>query len=143
MLEVLLALLPLAPPLRPFPEERLLLDRRLETLRRILPEGPHPEVDVAVVRQLTQDAGLSFVEIGPRAPTERGSRGEVRIELTALGRFADVERFFRQTALSPRLIDVESVTLSSTQESLVRIKTAALPFAPLKALGGAKAPRPS
>jgi hypothetical protein len=27
---------------RPFPDERLLLDRRLETLRRILPDGPFP-----------------------------------------------------------------------------------------------------
>lgn len=138
MLELLIAVLGLAPPPRPFPEERLLLDRRLETLRRILPDGPHPEVDVAVVKQLTQDAGLTSPEIGPRAPTEAGSLGEVRIELTALGRFADIERFFRQAALSPRLIDVDNVTLSSTPDSLVRFKTALLfPYRP------PKAPRPA
>jgi hypothetical protein len=35
---------------RPFPDERVLLDRRLETLRRILPDAPHPQGDVALVR---------------------------------------------------------------------------------------------
>ena len=36
----LLAAAPAAPAARPFADERVLLDRRLETLRRILPDGP-------------------------------------------------------------------------------------------------------
>jgi hypothetical protein len=119
---------------RPFAEERLLLDRRLETLRRILPDGPHPEVDVAVARQLAHEAGLSGPEIVARVPSEAGSRGDIRVELTALARFADIERFFRQALLSPRLIDVESLTLSSTPEGLVRLVTSLrLSYRPLKA----------
>lgn len=129
---ILLLLAASAP--RPFAEERVLLDRRLETLRRILPDGPHPEVDVAVVRQLAQEAGIVGPEIVARAPSETGSRGDIRVELTGLGRFADVERFFRQASLSPRLIDVETLTLSSTPEGLVRLVTQLrFSYRPLKA----------
>ena len=46
-------------PARPFNEERLLLDRRLETLRRILPDGPTPQADVAVVRELGEQSRLA------------------------------------------------------------------------------------
>lgn len=134
MWAALIPLLAAAPPPRPFSDERLLLDRRLETLRRILPDGPHPEVDVAVVRQLAQDAGLSAPEINARAPSEAGPRGDIRIELGGLARFADVERFFRQAALSPRLIDVESLTLNSTPEGLVKLTTLlCFSYRPLKA----------
>jgi len=38
-----------AAPVRPFAEERLLLDRRLETLRRMLPDGATPGNDVALL----------------------------------------------------------------------------------------------
>lgn len=128
------ALLAAVPAVRSFPEERQLLDRRLETLRRILPDGGHPEVDVVVVRQLAQEAGLTAIEMVARAPSEAGSRGEVQLELTSLGRFADVERFFRQTALSPRLIDVERLTLAGTPDGIVRVTAVLkLPFRPLKA----------
>jgi hypothetical protein len=130
----LAALLAAVPATRPFPEERHLLDRRLETLRRILPDGGHPEVDMALVRQLAQEAGLTAVEIGARVPSEAGARGDVQLELASLGRFADVERFFRQVALSPRLIDVERLTLAGSAEGLVRLATVVkLPFRPLKA----------
>jgi hypothetical protein len=130
----LAAVLAAVPAARSFPEERQLLDRRLETLRRILPDGPHPEVDVAVVRQLAQEAGLTSVELVARAPSEAGPRGEVQLDLTSLARFVDVERFFRQAALSPRLIDVERLVLASTPEDLVRMNAVLkLPFRPLKA----------
>lgn len=134
MWAALIPLLAAAPPPRPFSEERLLLDRRLETLRRILPDGPHPEVDVAVVRQLAQDAGITAPEINARAPSEAGPRGDIRVELGGLGRFADIERFFRQAALSPRLIDVETLTLNSTPEGPVRLVTLLrFSYRPLKA----------
>ena len=48
MLGALASLLLLAAAERPFAEERELLDRRLETLRRILPDGPNPGSDVAL-----------------------------------------------------------------------------------------------
>ena len=122
------------PPVRPFGEERLLLDRRLETLRRILPEGPTPQADMAVVRELCEQARLVRIEITPRPSLETGPRGETPLDLVALGRFADVDRFFRQVALHHRLLDVESLTLTATQEDVVRLGAAIrLPFRPIRA----------
>ena len=49
MVTLPLVLLLAVPAARPFADERLLLDRRLEALRRILPDGPQPAADVAGV----------------------------------------------------------------------------------------------
>src|SRR5687768_15296869 len=106
-LALLLLLLATGP--RTFPEERLLLDRRLETLRRILPDGANPAQDAIVVRELAEAAHFSELSVTPKAPLELPNRGTVLVEVAAVAGFADVDRFFRQIALSPRLIDVESV----------------------------------
>jgi hypothetical protein len=129
-----LALLLAAPAARPFADERLLLDRRLEALRRILPDGPQPAADVALVRSLAEGARLTALEIGARAPVESGSRGDVLVDVAAVGRFSDIDRFFRQVALSPRLLDVESFAMTATPESTLRL-TAVLrvPYRPAKA----------
>jgi hypothetical protein len=119
---------------RPFPEERLLLDRRLETLRRILPDGPSPGADAALVRDLALAAHLVRVEIGARPPVENGLRGDVILDLSAAGRFGDIDRFFRQAALSLRLIDVESLSLVSSPDDLVRLTAVVrLPYRPARA----------
>ena len=134
MLFAVLSLLAVVQPARPFDEERLLLDRRLETLRRILPDGPNPVADVAVVRELAEGAKLGRVALAARPPVETGSRGDVPIDIAAYGRFADIDRFFRQIALSPRLIDVESLTLSATTEEVIKLSAVVrLPFRPAKA----------
>jgi len=106
---------------RPFPEERALLQRRLETLRRILPDAPYPQRDVALVREMAETAHLESLAVAARPPMESGARGWVPIDVTAVARYADVDRFFRQVALSPRLIDVESVTLAAMPGRQVRL----------------------
>ena len=119
---------------RPFAEERLLLDRRLETLRRILPDGPNPGADIAHVRELAANPRLSRLEVTARPPAEAGARGDVILDLSATARFGDLDRFFRQAALSPRLLDVESLTLASSPDDLVRLTAVVrLPFRPLRA----------
>jgi hypothetical protein len=120
---------------RPFAEERLLLDRRLETLRRILPDGPNPVSDAAVVKELADGAKLSAVEALARPPAEAtGSKADVVVDLSAMAPYAEVERFIRQVALSPRLIDVESLALSATPERVVKVSAVLrLPYRPLKA----------
>jgi hypothetical protein len=134
MVTLPLALLLAVPAARPFADERLLLDRRLEALRRILPDGPQPAADVALVRGLAEGARLANVEVGARAPTESGSRGDVVVEVAAVGRFSDIDRFFRQVALSPRLPDVESLALNVTSDSALRLTALLrLPFRPAKA----------
>ncbi|HSB60358.1 MAG TPA: hypothetical protein VLI67_01470 [Vicinamibacteria bacterium] len=134
MLLAVLGLLAAAQPALPFGEERLLLDRRLEALRRILPDGPTPTADQALVRELAEGAGLVSVVLEARPPVEAGARGEVIVDVAALGRFSDVDRFFRQAALSARLIDVESLVLSATGEGLVKLAAVVrLPFRPAKA----------
>ncbi|HEX9202929.1 MAG TPA: hypothetical protein VF964_03120, partial [Vicinamibacteria bacterium] len=133
MLLAVLALLA-AQPARPFNEERLLLDRRLETLRRILPDGPTPTADQALVRELAEGAKLGRVSLLVRPPAEAGARGDVIVDVAAFGRFADVDRFFRRVALSARLIDVESLTLSATTEDVIKMAAVLrLPFRPAKA----------
>jgi hypothetical protein len=131
VLSVLLGLLVLAPAERPFAEERLLLDRRLETLRRILPDGPLPAADTAHLRSLAESAHLSGVQIQARSPETAGTRGQIAYDLKALGGYGEIDLFFGQVALSHRLIDVESLTLTSTPESVVQLAaTLRLPFWP-------------
>jgi hypothetical protein len=114
---------------RPFPEERALLDRRLETLRRILPDQPHPQGDVALVREMAEFARLGSLEVKARPPMESGAHGWVPVDVTAVARYPEIDRFFRQVALSPRLVDVETVTLASAPGRMVRLNASLhLPF---------------
>jgi hypothetical protein len=121
VLLALLAALLSSPPPRPFTEERVLLDRRLETLRRILPDGPTPSADVLLVRDLAEGARLARVEIQPRPPVESGARGEVVQDLTALGGYEEIDRFFQKVSVSHRLVDVESLTLTATSENVIQL----------------------
>jgi hypothetical protein len=131
VLSLILGLLLTVPGDRPFAEERLLLDRRLETLRRILPDGPLPAADTQHLRSLADGAQLAGVEIQPRPPETAGTRGEIAYDLKALAGYGEVDRFFGQVALSHRLIDVESLTLTSTPESVIQLSaTLRLPFWP-------------
>jgi hypothetical protein len=131
-LPLLVSLAPAGP--RPFAEERLLLDGRLETLRRILPDGAHPAVDEATVTELARGTALADFGVKARPPLETTSLGEVALDVTARGSLAEAEKFFRQVALSPRLVDVESLDLAATPAGQVRITAALkLPYRPLRA----------
>ena len=130
----LLALAAAAAPARDFAEERMLLDRRLETLRRILPDGPSPLADLAHIRQLAEAAKVLRVEATARPPAESGSRGDVAVDVVGFGRFVEVDRFFRSVALSHRLLDVESLTLTATPEDVIKMTAVVrAPFRPLRA----------
>lgn len=129
MLPVLLAATLLASPVRPFDEERLLLDRRLETLRRILPDGASPTADATLIKEIATRSRLSGVETVPRQPTEAGPRGEVVVDLSAFARFSDVDYFFRQVAAHARLVDVQTLTLTATNQDVIRLAAAlSLPY---------------
>ena len=131
MLCVLAGALLAPPPPRPFSEERHLLDRRLETLRRILPDGPQASGDILHLRDLAEAASLSRVEVTARPHVESGRRGEVTLDLRALGSYGEVERFFGRVALSPRPVDVESLTLTATTESIIQLEAVLrFPFRP-------------
>jgi hypothetical protein len=134
VLELFLGVLLLVPSGRPFSEERLLLDRRLETLRRILPDGPVSTADVLHLRMMAESAQLGRVEIEARPPVEDGTHGEVAYDLTALGGYDEIDRFFRQVALSHRLVDVERLILSSAPERLIQLEASLrLPYWPIVA----------
>jgi hypothetical protein len=129
-----LLLLLAAGPDRSFPEERLLLDRRLETLRRILPDGPIAVADAGHVKELAEQARLMNVEALARPPAENGARGSVSVDLTAVGSYAQVDRLFGLVAISHRLIDVESLSLAAAPGDSVRlVAVLQLPFRPLRA----------
>jgi len=131
---LVVGLLAAAQPGRPFADERLLLDRRLETLRRILPDGPTAAADVLLVRDVAEAVRLARVEIEPRAPVESGTRGELLLDVKALGGYGQIDRFFQRLAVSHRLVDVESVTLTATGEDQVQLASALrLPFWPARA----------
>lgn len=115
---------------RPFADARLLLDRRLETLRRILPDGPAPAADQALLRELAQGAHLRAFAARARPPVESGGSGETSFDLTANGRFEEIERFFRQLALSHRLPDVEALALSGTPDTILLTALVRLPHRP-------------
>lgn len=130
----LLLLLLAAPPDRSFPEERLLLDRRLETLRRILPDGPIVTADAGLVKELAEQARLMGIESLARPPVENGPLGHVAVELGAAGSYSQIDRFFGLLALSHRLVDVDSLTLTAAPGDLVRLQAVLLlPFRPLRA----------
>ncbi len=134
MLAALLALSLALQPVRPFADERVLLDRRLEALRRVLPDGPTAAADVAVVRELAEGARLSQVEVRARPPVESGRQGEQTLDLAALGDYQEIDRFFEKASLSHRLIDVESLTLSATNEDVIRLAAVLrLPYWPTRA----------
>ena len=131
---LVVGLLAAAAAARPFADERVLLDRRLETLRRILPDGPTAAADAVVVREAAEAAHLAKLEIQPRAPVESGARGEQPLELTALGDYKQVDRFFQRLALSHRLADVESMTLTATGEDQIQLAAVVrFPFWPPRA----------
>ena len=131
---LVVGLLAAAQPGRPFAEERLLLDRRLETLRRILPDGPTAAADVLLVRDVAEAVRLARVEIEPRAPVESGTRGELVLDVKALGGYWQIDRFFQRLLVSHRLVDVESVTLTATGEDQVQLASALrFPFWPVRA----------
>ena len=73
MLGLVLGLLVIAPSARPFAEERLLLDRRLETLRRILPDGASPAVDGKHVNDLAEEAQLGQIQVRGCVSSESGA----------------------------------------------------------------------
>jgi hypothetical protein len=130
----LLAVLIAGAVVRPFADERLLLDRRLEALRRVLPDGPSPAADAAHVRDLAAQAHLARVEIQARAPVESGARGEVILDLGALGGYEEIDRFFQRVALSHRLVDVETLTLTATTEDVIQLAAVLrLPYWPTRA----------
>jgi hypothetical protein len=125
-----LLLLAASPP-RPFSEERALLDRRLEMLRRLLPDAGNPAADVAALREIVDSIKLQGFDAVARPPTEAGGVGFVTLDVGASGRFADVDRLFRLLALQQRPIDVESLSLRATPEGLVRLQTVLrYPFRP-------------
>jgi hypothetical protein len=131
---LLVGLLAAVQPARPFADERLLLDRRLETLRRILPDGPTAAADVLLVRDAAEAAHLARVEIQPRPPVEAGTRGEVVLDVTALGGYEQSFRFFERLAVSHRLVDVESLTLTATSEDALQLACVLrFPFWPARA----------
>jgi hypothetical protein len=133
MVLALLGVLAAVMPARGFSEERLLLDRRLETLRRILPDGANPASDTALVKEIVDAARLAAADVVARPPTESGARGDVVVDLTGQGRFGEIDRLFRQIALSSRLIDVESLSLTATPADLVRlVAVLRIPYRPLK-----------
>src|SRR5687767_10801662 len=134
MIRALPLLLLAAAVVRPFADERLLLDRRLETLRRILPDGPSPTSDQALVKELADGAHLTDVQVQAKAPLEAGARGHIPVDVSAQGRYEDVDRFFRQVALSQRLIDVETVLLTPTGGDRLKVNTVvSLPYRPARA----------
>ncbi len=118
---------------RPFADARLLLERRLETLRRILPDGPTPAADQALLRELAESARLHAVDVRPRPPLESGAAGESAYDVTAAGRFEEIERFFRQVGLAHRPADVVALTLTGTPEALRLTALVRLPHWPLRA----------
>jgi hypothetical protein len=119
---------------RPFTEERLLLDRRLEALRRILPDGANAVADAALVRGMAEQARLLSVESLARPPWEGGGRGHVAVDVSAVGSFAQVDRFFGLVALSHRLLDVESLSLTAAPGDSVQLTAVVLcPFRPPRA----------
>jgi hypothetical protein len=121
-----------AAPVRPFAEDRVLLDRRLETLRRMLPDGATPGPDVALLTEFARVSGVSF-DIRPRAPLETGVEGNVPVDVAGNARFAEIDRFFRQVALSARLIDVESLTLAAAPGDMVRMTALVhFPYRPVR-----------
>ncbi len=131
---LLIVLLAAVQPGRPFADERLLLDRRLETLRRILPDGPTAAADVLLVRDVAETVHLARLEIQPRAPVESGTRGELVLDVTALGGYEEIDRFFQRLSVSHRLVDVQSLTLTATGEDQVQLTSALrFPFWPARA----------
>jgi hypothetical protein len=134
VLVALLAALLAVQPARPFAEERVLLDRRLETLRRILPDGPTPAADVLLVRDLAEGSRLAKVEVQPRPAVESGARGEIVLDVTAFGGYEEIDRFFQKVAVSPRLVDVESLSLTATSEGVIQLAAVVrFPYWPARA----------
>jgi hypothetical protein len=115
-------------------EERRLLDGRLETLRRMLPDGPTPGSDNALAAQHAREARLSGIQTAASEPEEAGNRGSTPIQLNASGQYEEIERFFRSIATSLRPVDVRSLSLTAGPEGAIRLTTTlSFPFRPTRA----------
>jgi hypothetical protein len=116
---------------RPFAEERDLLDRRLRSVQRALPDGAKAPAELDFVRGLAGAAHLQGVTATARTPVEAPGRGELNVDLVAFGRFTNIETFFRQVSVAPRVVDVVSVALAQTPEETLRMTVVLrLPFWP-------------
>ncbi|MGE0452079.1 MAG: hypothetical protein AB7O37_07235 [Vicinamibacteria bacterium] len=131
---LLLALLLASQPQRSFAEERQLLDQRLAALRRLLPDQPAPQAGLAAAREAAAAAQLAGVELVALPPVEEFPVASQPIEISATGRYADADRFFRQLALDRQLPDVARLTLTGTPEALVRFTAVVrFPWRPARA----------
>ncbi|NTW35550.1 MAG: type 4a pilus biogenesis protein PilO, partial [Syntrophobacteraceae bacterium] len=70
---------------------------------------PSPSADAAAARDMAASARLARVEVQPRPPVESGNQGEVVLDLTAVGGYDEIFRFFEKVALSHRLVELSLV----------------------------------
>jgi len=126
----LLTLATLAPAARSFEEERMLLSRRLETLRRILPDGRHPTLDVAQVEQIGVECGIPGLRVAAR-PGGPDPSQHVVLDVEGEATYADVDRLFSKLALFHRPVDVAELTIDPGAADLVGMKSVLrVPFFP-------------
>jgi hypothetical protein len=112
----------LATPQGSFDQERSLLGRRLETLRRILPDGRHEARDVALVEALGASSGLPALQVSAQPVLAEEPR-HVVLHAEGNATYSDIDRFFSQIALSHRLIDVAQLELRSGSGDLIAFET--------------------
>ena len=119
---------------RSFDEERHLQRRRLETLRRILPDGRQAETDLALVYRLADEAALERVTLSERPDEDLDATldvGHVAIEMQAQASYLQIEHFFSLVAAHHRLADVVRLSLQSTPDLDVHLSTQLrLPYRP-------------
>jgi type IV pilus assembly protein PilO len=89
------------------------LERRLESLRAILPEEKDVADILRRVQGLATQSSLTIQRFTPQAPKQQPLYQELPFRLVAEGRYHDLGAFFDRVAKFPRIINVSEMSIKA------------------------------
>jgi type IV pilus assembly protein PilO len=89
------------------------LERRLETLRAVLPEEKDVADVLRRVQGLATQSNLAIQSYTPQPPKQQPMYAELPIRIVAEGRYHDLGAFFDRVSKFPRIINVSEMSIKA------------------------------
>jgi len=101
-----------------FEAEIAALELKLQQVLRQLPNEREIEVVLTDISNLGKTAGIEIKEFTRKPEIVHGFYAEVPIDLTLVGQYHDVARFFDMLAGLPRIVNMGSINVKVARDSL-------------------------